>query len=331
MAVPSSDERDFEFASEYELPILPVYDPDVENNPQLIPIEYSAKKTKELVLNGQLCWSGPGTCINSSSGSLSLNGLPIEEAKEKIIEWLEKHDHGKKSISYKLRDWLFSRQRYWGEPFPILHFEDGTKRVLELDELPLTPPELTNFKPSGDGRSPLAKVTNWVEITDPKTGRPAHRETNTMPQWAGSCWYYLRFLDPQNDEKAWEPAKEKYWMPVDLYIGGVEHAVLHLLYARFWHKVLFDLGYVSGPEPFKSLRNQGLIVSAPLKNLRESMFLLRKSSKEEIPTPTKPQERCSPLKWRKCPNLNSMVSLLTKSLKSLAQTRFASTKCLWDL
>lgn len=190
-----------------------------------------------------------------------LDGLTLDEAQEKMARWLEKHSAGERTITYKLRDWLFSRQRYWGEPFPILHFEDGTKRALTLDELPLTPPQLTDYKPSGTGESPLAKVKEWVEIVDPKTGKKALRETNTMPQWAGSCWYYLRFCDPHNKEVAWDHKKESYWMPVDLYVGGVEHAVLHLLYARFWHKVLYDCGAVSTLEPFQKLRNQGLLAS----------------------------------------------------------------------
>lgn len=226
MAVPAHDERDLEFAKAFHLPI------------------------KE-VINDQ------NILINSDH----LDGFSVEEAIEKMNRWLQKSGHGEPTITYKLRDWLFSRQRYWGEPFPILHFEDGSKRVLGLDELPLCPPELTDFKPTGDGKSPLEKVRDWVEITDPVTGKKATRETNTMPQWAGSCWYYLRFIDPKNDKEAWDKDLEKYWMPVDLYVGGVEHAVLHLLYARFWHKVLYDCGLVSTKEPFQSLRNQGLVTA----------------------------------------------------------------------
>lgn len=177
------------------------------------------------------------------------------------VQDLEKRGVGKRFVHYKLRDWLFSRQRYWGEPFPILHFADGTKRVLDLDELPLTPPQVEKYKPTDGGLGPLAGVRDWVEFADPKTGKRAYRETNVMPQWAGSCWYYLRFVDPHNENTAWEQAKEKYWMPVDLYVGGAEHAVLHLLYARFWHKVLFDAGHVSTKEPFQALRNQGLVVA----------------------------------------------------------------------
>ncbi len=225
MAVPAHDERDLAFAQIFSLPIDVVIDSDI--------------------------------MVDSDF----LNGLSVQDAKEKITQWLETHKVGKRTINYKLRDWLFSRQRYWGEPFPILHFEDGTKRSLELDELPLTPPHMSDFKPSASGDSPLAKVKEWVEIIDPKTGKRAWRETNTMPQWAGSCWYYLRFCDPKNDKAAWDPIKENYWMPVDMYVGGVEHAVLHLLYARFWHKVLYDCGLVSTSEPFYALRNQGLVTA----------------------------------------------------------------------
>lgn len=235
MAVPAHDERDFEFAKQFQLPIKTVVKGGVEDQ----------------------CWIADGELENSAF----LNGKNVEEAKVLICDWLEKTKKGKKATTYKLRDWLFSRQRYWGEPFPILHFEDGTKRILDLDELPLCPPEMTDFKPSGDGNSPLAKNLDWVNIKDPKTGKPAKRETNTMPQWAGSCWYYLRFIDPKNDKEAWDKELEKYWMPVDLYVGGVEHATLHLLYARFWHKVLFDCGLVSTLEPFQTLRNQGLVVA----------------------------------------------------------------------
>ncbi len=215
MGVPAHDERDQEFATLYNLPIVSVIDEKMD----------------------------------------------IEQTKKEVTDWLEKHHKGEKCINYKLRDWLFSRQRYWGEPFPILHFADGSKRILDIDELPLCPPELHDFKPSQSGESPLAKVKEWVEVVDVKTGLPARRETNTMPQWAGSCWYYLRFCDPKNTQAAWGLEEENYWMPVDLYVGGIEHAVLHLLYARFWHKVLFDCGLVSTSEPFQTLRNQGLVVS----------------------------------------------------------------------
>lgn len=261
MAVPGHDERDFEFALQYQLPVIAVYDPDLKQHSELLPKDADLAEVKKQVLAGHRCWPGEGTCINSSHGSLSLNGLDVFAAKQTVIDWLVKNMKGEATVNYKLRDWLFSRQRYWGEPFPLLHLADGTIRVLQLDELPLELPPVSDYKPSGDGQSPLAKVREWIEITDPKTGQKALRETNTMPNWAGSCWYYLRFCDPKNDQEAWSLDKEKFWLPVDMYIGGVEHAVLHLLYARFWHKVLYDCGFVSTLEPFQTLRNQGLIVA----------------------------------------------------------------------
>ncbi|HSX12124.1 MAG TPA: leucine--tRNA ligase, partial [Rhabdochlamydiaceae bacterium] len=245
------DARDFEFAKKYDIPLKIVLDPSKE-----VPEEERSE-----ILAGKNCWEKEGTLIHSDF----LNHLDREKAKIKITEWLTTHHKGEQSVRYKLRDWIFSRQRYWGEPFPILHFEDGTKRVLDVSELPLTPPELVDFKPSSSGESPLARAKDWVNIVDPKTGKKAKRETNTMPNWAGSCWYYLRFCDPHNDHRAWDPEKESYWMAVDLYVGGVEHAVLHLLYARFWHKVLYDLDYVSTKEPFQALRNQGLVTSRSYK------------------------------------------------------------------
>lgn len=260
MAVPAHDSRDFEFAQAFHLPIAPVLQPDVVASADLLPTDLTSEQVTQQVLEGKRCWPGEGILINSAHDKLSLNGQSKKEAIATIISWLESSGQGKGAVVYKLRDWLFSRQRYWGEPFPILHFEDGSKRLLEVDELPLCPPTVQDYKPSAEGQSPLAKVKDWVEITDPKTSQQARRETNTMPQWAGSCWYYLRFCDPLNNQAAWGKDEEAYWMPVDLYVGGVEHAVLHLLYARFWHKVLYDCGYVSTPEPFKTLRNQGLIL-----------------------------------------------------------------------
>lgn len=235
MAVPGHDERDWEFATKFKLPIV------------------------EVLKGGNVeeaAFTGDGEHVNSDF----LDGLGKQEAIDKVIAWLEDKKLGTKKINYKLRDWLFSRQRYWGEPFPILKFDDGTVRCLDADELPVELPEVEKYEPSGTGESPLATIDDWLYLTDPKTGKKARRETNTMPQWAGSCWYYLRFIDPTNTEKPWDQDLEKYWMPVDLYVGGVEHAVLHLLYARFWHKVLFDLGYVSTKEPFQKLVNQGMIL-----------------------------------------------------------------------
>ena len=235
MAVPAHDQRDWEFARFFNLPIIPVLEGgDIE---------------KEAFIED-------GVHINSGF----INGLGKEDAVNKMDNWLIENKLGDKEINYKLRDWVFSRQRYWGEPFPVLKYEDGTVRCLDEDELPVTLPEVDKYEPSGTGESPLATIDSWLYITDPKTGKKARRETNTMPQWAGSCWYYLRFCDPGNDKKAWSDEAEKYWMPVDLYVGGIEHAVLHLLYARFWHKVLYDLGLVSTNEPFKKLVNQGLIL-----------------------------------------------------------------------
>jgi leucyl-tRNA synthetase len=242
MAVPAHDDRDYEFAKKFGLPILQVVEPP---DPQ----------DAERVRRDELCFTGNGKAINSGP----FNGLSTPEFKEKITAWLAERGQGKKAVNYKLRDWLFSRQRYWGEPFPILHTEDGRVIGLSEEELPLRLPEVVDYRPPGTGESPLAKVTDWGNVTL-SDGTKAKRETNTMPQWAGSCWYYLRYLDPRNAERGWDPAKEEYWMPVDLYIGGAEHAVLHLLYARFWHKFLFDLGYVSTKEPFRKLINQGMIL-----------------------------------------------------------------------
>lgn len=250
MAVPAHDERDFAFAKAFQLPIVPIYTPKTDS-----------EDIKEEVLSGKRCWTEEGFCINSANNEISLNGMSVFEAKKKIIAWLERKHHGKAAVNYKLRDWLFSRQRYWGEPFPLMKFPDGSIRLLEVDELPLVPPEVTDYKPTGDGQSPLALVSHWVNVHDPKTGQPAKRETHTMPQWAGSCWYYIRFCDPHNDTAAWSPEAEKYWLPVDMYVGGVEHAVLHLLYARFWHKVLYDCGFLHTSEPFQTLRNPGMVVS----------------------------------------------------------------------
>jgi leucyl-tRNA synthetase len=261
MAVPAHDERDFEFAKQFALSIVPVKKPDHKAHPEYVPEGKSSEEVIDLVLQGEMCWPGEGDYINSRNDDLSLEGLTIPQAKVHITEWLEKKELGKKNVCYKLRDWLFSRQRYWGEPFPVLHYADGSRRILDMDELPLTLPEMSEYKPTGDGQSPLARAKHWVEIFDEKTGKNAWRETNTMPNWAGSCWYYLRFCDPHNKDQAWSLEAEKYWLPVDLYVGGVEHAVLHLLYARFWHKVFYDCGFVSTIEPFQSLRNQGLIVA----------------------------------------------------------------------
>ena len=235
MAVPAHDERDYEFAKKFNLPIKKVV------SGGNIEIEVHTETSN-------------GVMVNSSNGEgLDLNNLKVNEAIRMVIDWLEKEDLGKRKTQYKLRDWLFSRQRYWGEPIPIIHNHDGTIKALNDSDLPLTLPEVKKYEPSGTGESPLSVISDWVDVDRGK------RETNTMPQWAGSCWYYLRYISPHNDEFAWDSEDEKYWMPVDLYVGGVEHAVLHLLYSRFWHHVLHDLGLVSTREPFKKLFNQGMI------------------------------------------------------------------------
>jgi leucyl-tRNA synthetase len=232
MAVPAHDDRDFAFATKFKLPIVEVVESDLGELPK------------------DFAYTGEGVAINSDF----LNGLPTIDAKEKIIRHLEEQGLGTRKVNFKLRDWLFSRQRYWGEPFPIVLDAQGNAQAISENELPLTLPDLPDFKPTGTPEGPLSKATDWLNYSD-----QFKRETNTMPQWAGSCWYYLRYLDPTNAQQFVSKEKEQYWMPVDLYVGGVEHAVLHLLYARFWHKVLFDLGHVSTAEPFKRLVNQGMI------------------------------------------------------------------------
>ena len=261
MAVPAHDTRDFDFAKKFNIPIKCIIAPDAAE-------AAAAGIDAQAVLRGEACWTGNGEMINSANSAISLNGLPVETAKQRAIDFLAAKGQGRASVKYKLRDWLFSRQRYWGEPFPVIHYDDGSIELVDESELPVEPPQMADFKPSGTGEPPLAKAVDWVEYTDPKTGRKGHRETNTMPQWAGSCWYYLRYIDPHNQTAAWAPEKEKYWMPVDLYVGGAEHAVLHLLYARFWHKVLFDAGLVSTPEPFHKLVNQGMILGTSYKDQR---------------------------------------------------------------
>ncbi len=244
MAVPAHDERDYEFAKKYDLEILPVVE--------------GGEIEKEAYL-------GDGKHINSDF----LNGLKNEEAMDKMIAWLEENGHGEAKVTYKLRDWLFSRQRYWGEPIPIVHMEDGTMRTVPLEELPLELPEMSDFKPAADGQSPLAKAEDWLEVTFPD-GQKGRRETNTMPQWAASSWYFLRYLDPENEDAIADPKLIEHWMPVDLYVGGAEHAVLHLLYARFWHKFLYDLGVVNTPEPFKMLYHQGMILGTNNEKMSKS-------------------------------------------------------------
>ncbi|MFT8317279.1 MAG: leucine--tRNA ligase [Sporolactobacillus sp.] len=245
MAVPGHDSRDYEFAKKFDLPII------------------------EVVAGGDLskeAYSGEGKHVNSGF----LDGLGKTEAISKMIDWLEEHKVGTRKITYRLRDWLFSRQRYWGEPIPIIHMEDGTMQAVKEKDLPLRLPKMKNIKPSGTGESPLANAEDWINVTDPDTGMKGRRETNTMPQWAGSSWYFLRYVDSSNKEKIADPEKLKRWLPVDLYIGGAEHAVLHLLYARFWHKALYDLGIVPTKEPFHKLVNQGMILGGNHEKMSKS-------------------------------------------------------------
>lgn len=240
MSVPAHDTRDYEFAKTFDLPIIQVIEGgDIERE----------------------AYTGDGVHINSGF----IDGTNVKDGKQKMIEWLESTATGRGAVNYKLRDWLFSRQRYWGEPFPIVWDKDGNHHPLPEEQLPLTLPEVKSYEPSGTGESPLANIDSWLHVGD------MTRETNTMPQWAGSCWYYLRYIDPNNDTAPFSAANEKYWMPVDFYIGGAEHAVLHLLYARFWHKVLYDIGLVHTKEPFKKLFNQGMILGLSYKDARGAL------------------------------------------------------------
>ena len=252
MAVPGHDERDWEFARSFDLPIVRVVatETDVQKG--------AGKDLEHFDPAMEEVFTGKGISVNSGI----INGLPTDEAKQTITDWLEKQKRGSRAVNYKLRDWIFSRQRYWGEPIPLVHNEQGTFTAIPEEELPLTLPEVESYKPAGTGESPLANVSEWVETEFPgRSGTQGWRETSTMPQWAGSCWYYLRYIDPHNDRELAAREKIEYWMPVDLYVGGTEHAVLHLLYARFWHKVLYDIGVVNTKEPFQQLVNQGMITS----------------------------------------------------------------------
>ncbi|MFD2253531.1 leucine--tRNA ligase [Lactococcus formosensis subsp. bovis] len=255
MAVPGHDERDWEFAKVYDLEIVPVFD---GGNVQ------------------EACHTEGGKIINSDF----LNGMEKEEAIEKMVAYLEEKGIGSRKVTYRLRDWLFSRQRYWGEPIPIIHWEDGTTTAVPEEELPLVLPKTSNIKPSGTGESPLANLTDWLTVTR-EDGVKGRRETNTMPQWAGSSWYYLRYIDPKNSQAIADPELIKDWLPVDIYVGGAEHAVLHLLYARFWHKVLFDLGVVPTNEPFQKLFNQGMILGTSYRDSRGALVATDKVEKRD--------------------------------------------------
>jgi len=284
MAVPGHDTRDFEFAKKFELPIIAVVEPPIawlqeqvgekKFDQEQIKKQNLAVESVTLEQGREIYKRDPGifqeafTGLGSAINSGKFDGLATEDFKKEITDWLAERGEGKKAINYKLRDWLFSRQRYWGEPFPVVHLEDGTIAGLEEEELPLTLPEVESYEPSGTGESPLANIKEWLEVS--YKGQKGKRETNTMPQWAGSCWYYLRYIDAHNEQVPFEKEKERYWMPVDLYVGGAEHAVLHLLYARFWHKVLYDWGWVSTKEPFKKLVNQGMILGADGQKMSKS-------------------------------------------------------------
>ncbi len=284
MAVPAHDTRDWDFAKKFNLPIIEVLKSEVDVQTQ--------------------AWTEDGIHVNSSF----LDGLNKEDAIAKMLAWLEERKLGSKATNYKLRDWIFSRQRYWGEPIPLVHCPKcGTVPVPE-EELPLLLPEVTSYEPSGTGESPLAKIDGWVNTTCPICGGKAKRETNTMPQWAGSCWYYLRYLDPKNTQAFVSPEKEQYWMPVDLYVGGAEHAVLHLLYARFWHKVLYDLGLVSTKEPFKRLVNQGMITSYAYQ--RKDKSLVPTDMVEEVSTDVFVEKATGE-------QLERVVAKMSKSLKNV--------------
>ncbi|MFH2114460.1 MAG: leucine--tRNA ligase [Spirochaetota bacterium] len=255
MAVPAHDERDWEFAKKFDLPII-----------QVVAREGSDEARLGACGDPEECFAGEGIAINSGNW----NGIPTGDFKKGITAWLQERGAGKLAINYKLRDWLFSRQRYWGEPIPLVHCEKCGIVALPESELPLTLPEVASYTPSGNGESPLATIEDWIVTTCPKCGGPGRRETNTMPQWAGSCWYFLRFLDPRNEHAFADRSKVDYWMPVDLYVGGAEHAVLHLLYSRFWHKVLYDIGVVNTLEPFQRLINQGMILGEDNQKMSKS-------------------------------------------------------------
>lgn len=284
MAVPAHDTRDWEFAKKFNLPIIEVLKSEVDVQKQ--------------------AWTEDGLHVNSDF----LNGLNKEDAINRMLEFLEEKKIGKKAVNYKLRDWVFSRQRYWGEPIPLIHCpECGTVPVPE-EELPLRLPEVKSYQPTGTGESPLAAIDSWVNCKCPKCGGNAKRETNTMPQWGGSCWYYLRYLDPHNQKQFCSPEAEKYWMPVDLYIGGAEHAVLHLLYARFWHKVLHDLGVVSTKEPFQRLVNQGMITS----------FAFQRANKTLVPVDEVEKRDDGNFYEKKTgEKLEQIVAKMSKSLKNV--------------
>jgi len=292
MAVPAHDERDWEFAKAFNLPI------------RLVVAAEKPEPGKDYSGDPEECTIADGYSVNSDL----LNGLTTPEAKAKITSWLEGKELGKKAINYKLRDWVFSRQRYWGEPIPLVHCDKCGIVALKEEDLPLKLPDVQSYMPTGTGESPLAAITEWVNTSCPKCGGPARRETNTMPQWAGSCWYYLRYLDPGNDKAMADREKMDYWAPVNLYVGGVEHAVLHLLYARFWHKVLFDAGIVNTKEPFMRLVNQGMITS----------FAYQRKDKTLVPTDqVEKKHDGSFVEKANGEEVNEVIAKMSKSLKNI--------------
>ena len=297
MAVPAHDTRDFEFAKTFDIPVNCILDPKGADD-----------ETRAKVLAGEACWTEDGAYINSANAEigLDLNGKNKTDGIATVTQWLDTSGLGKATVNYKLRDWLFSRQRYWGEPFPIIHWEDGEISMIEKDQLPLQLPQLDKYQPGDNGESPLANAGDWLTVTD-ENGRKGRRETNTMPQWAGSCWYYLRYIDPDNEEMAIDPEKEKYWMPVDLYIGGAEHAVLHLLYSRFWHKVLFDLGVVSTDEPYQKLFNQGMILA----------FAYETQAGSKVPSDKVEEKEGQYFHTETGEELRQIVAKMSKSLKNV--------------
>jgi len=291
MAVPAHDERDWEFAKTFNLPIIKVV------SSEQLAVSSVAEEPSE-------CTTADGFSVNSGP----YDGLPTAETKKRITDWLEEKKLGKRAVNYKLRDWIFSRQRYWGEPIPIVHCDCCGIVPLDEKDLPLRLPNVQSYAPTGTGESPLAAITDWVNTVCPKCGKPAKRETNTMPQWAGSCWYYLRYLDPHNDKAFAGKDKMEYWAPVDLYVGGVEHAVLHLLYSRFWHKVLYDAGLVNSKEPFMRLVNQGMIVS----------FAYQRKDKTLVPT-DQIEKKLDGTFFEKATGeeLSEVIAKMSKSLKNV--------------
>lgn len=296
MAVPAHDTRDFEFANEFNLEINCILDP-----------KGADEETRQQVLAGKACWTEDGAYINSANQTvgIDINGLTKTEGIKKTTQWLEENNLGKEAVNYKIRDWLFSRQRYWGEPFPIKHYENGDIELVHENDLPVELPKLEKFEPGSNGESPLANANDWLYGEDSK-GK-FRRETNTMPQWAGSCWYYLRYIDPTNENAPFSTEAEKYWMPVDLYIGGAEHAVLHLLYSRFWHKVLFDLGIVSTDEPYQKLFNQGMILA----------FAYETSTGSKVPSDLVEEKDSNYFHKETGEELKQIVAKMSKSLKNV--------------